>query len=120
VRRSHLPDFRNRLPKAFGNSLCFSAQTKDFHLKESLPVKVTQCYPRKIEIYNKNQRWQLVDSREEPTLQGTSLLKPVLEDTHRLSFIRTYKDLLLYKAAEQFLKQKYADELSAEELVMAF
>ena len=45
------------------------------------------------------------------------LCKPVLEDSHRLSFIRTHKDLLLYllfdKAAEQFLKQKYADELAA-------
>jgi hypothetical protein len=44
----------------------------------------------------------------------------VLEDSHRLSFIRTHKDLLLDKAAEQFLKQKYADELAAEELVVAF
>ena len=38
------------------------------------------------------------------------LCKPVLEDSHRLSFIRTHKDLLLYllfdKAAEQFLIQK--------------
>ena len=48
----------------------------------------------------------------------------MLEDSHRLSFIRTFQDLLfylmLYKAAEQFLKQKYADELAAEELVVAF
>ena len=48
----------------------------------------------------------------------------MLEDSHRLSFIRTHKDLLLYlmldKAAEQFLKQKYADELAAEDLVVAF
>ena len=39
------------------------------------------------------------------------------EDSDRLSFIRTRKDLLLYlmfdKAAEQFLKQKYADGLAA-------
>jgi hypothetical protein len=62
--------------------------------------------------------------RKKPTLRRTRLLKPVLEDSHRLSFIRNYKDLLLYlmldKAAEQFLKQKYADELAAEELVVAF
>lgn len=58
--------------------------------------------------------------RKEPSLQGTILLKPVLEDSHRLSFIRTFQDLMLYKAAEQFLKQKYADELAAEELVVAF
>ena len=48
----------------------------------------------------------------------------MLEDSHRLSFIRTHMDLLLYllfdTAAEQFLKQKYADELAAEELVVAF
>jgi hypothetical protein len=41
----------------------------------------------------------------------------VLEDAHCLSFIRTHKDLLFYllldKAVEQFLKQKYDDELAA-------
>ena len=45
------------------------------------------------------------------------------EDSDRLSFIRTHKDLLLYltldKAAEQFLKQKYVDESGAEEPVVA-
>ena len=64
------------------------------------------------------------DFRKEPTLRRTRLLKPVLEDSHRLFFIRTHKDLLLYlmldKTAEQFLKQKYADELAAKELVVAF
>lgn len=53
--------------------------------------------------------------RKLSTLRRTRLLKPVLEDSHRLSFICTHKDLLLYlmldKAAKQFLKQKYADEL---------
>jgi hypothetical protein len=65
-----------------------------------------------------------MSTRKEPTLRHTRLRKPVLEDSHRLSFIRTHKDLLLYlmpdKAAEQFLKQKYAYELTAEELVVAF
>jgi hypothetical protein len=64
------------------------------------------------------------DFRKEPTLRRTRLLKPALEDSHCLSFIRTHKNLLLSlmldKAAEQFLKQKYADELAAEELVVAF
>jgi hypothetical protein len=64
------------------------------------------------------------DFRKEPTLRCTRLLKPVLEDSHRLFFIRTHRDLLLHlmlnKTAEQFLKQKYADELAAEELVVAF
>ena len=48
---------------------------------------------------------------------STCLLKPVPEDSDRLSSSRTRKDLLLYlildKAAEQFLKQKYADGLAA-------
>ena len=64
------------------------------------------------------------ENNKKPTLQHIRLLKPVLEDSHHLSFILTHKDLLLYllldKAAEQFLKQKYADELAAEELVVAF
>ena len=51
-------------------------------------------------------------------------LKPVLEDSYRLPFIRTHKDLLLYlmldKAAEKFLKEKYAEEIAAEEMVVAF
>jgi len=67
-------------------------------------------------------RVRLEDRRSESS--GTGLSRQVLEDSHRLSFIRNYKDLLLYlmldKAAEQFLKQKYADELAAEELVVAF
>jgi len=63
------------------------------------------------------------DYRKLSTLRCTRLLKPVPEDSHRLSFIRTHKDLLLYltldKAAEQFLKQKYVDESGAEEPVVA-
>jgi len=49
---------------------------------------------------------------------------PAFDKDFLLSFIRTHKDLLLYlmldKAAKQFPKQKYADELAAEELVVAF
>ena len=65
----------------------------------------------------------LTEYRKEPTFQRT-LLKPVrMKDSHRLSFIRTHKDLLLYlmldKAAKQFLKQRYADESVAEEPVVA-
>ena len=58
-----------------------------------------------------------MEYRKQPTRRYTRLLKPVLEDSHRSSLISTHKNPPLYptlnKAAEQFLKQKYADGLAA-------
>lgn len=81
-------------------------------------------YYLQLEMLDTCQNLRMLLFRKKPTLRRTCLRKPVLEDSHRLSFIRTHKDLLLYllfdKAAEQFLKHKYADELAAEELMVAF